>query len=66
MPIITIQQSIGRTLEQKQILLAKITEAFEVAYNLPPESVTVFFNEYEEDGWGKGGRVSRIQEVADS
>lgn len=32
MPIITIQQSPGRSKEQKQLLIQRITEAFEEAY----------------------------------
>ena len=44
MPVVTIQQSPGRTKEQRQRLIAKITEAFEEAYGLGPEAVTVFFS----------------------
>lgn len=43
MPIITIQQSPGRTVDQRRLLIQRITEAFEEAYALPPETVNIFF-----------------------
>ncbi len=55
MPIVTIQQSPGRTKEQRQLLIKKITEAFEEAYGLKSESVTVFFQNFDDSHWGKGG-----------
>ncbi|TDF41998.1 4-oxalocrotonate tautomerase family protein [Alteromonadaceae bacterium M269] len=55
MPIVTIQQSPGRTKEQRQLLIKRITQAFEEAYDLNSESVTVFFQNYDDSHWGKGG-----------
>ncbi len=55
MPIVTIQQSPGRTKEQRQLLIKKITEAFQEAYDLPADAVTVFFENYDDSHWGKGG-----------
>jgi 4-oxalocrotonate tautomerase len=55
MPIVTIQQSSGRTLEQRQLLIKRITEAFEEAYQVKPESVTVLFQNFDDDYWGEGG-----------
>lgn len=55
MPVVTIQQSPGRTKEQRQKLIKKITEAFQEAYDLPPEAVTVFFQNYDDTHWGKSG-----------
>ncbi|MGV2830880.1 tautomerase family protein [Myxosarcina sp. GI1(2024)] len=57
MPIITIQQSPGRTVDQRRLLIQRITEAFEEAYALPPETVNIFFQDYEDDMWGKAGRL---------
>ena len=54
MPIVTIQQSPGRTKEQRQQLMKFITEAFGAAYGTAPESVTVFFQDYDDEHWGKG------------
>jgi 4-oxalocrotonate tautomerase len=55
MPIVTIQQSSGRTLEQRQLLIKRITGAFEEAYQVKPESVTVLFQNFDDDYWGEGG-----------
>ncbi len=55
MPIVTVQESEGRTPEQRQQALTGITDAIADAYGLPPESVTVFFATYTEDEWGKAG-----------
>ncbi|MBE9078798.1 4-oxalocrotonate tautomerase family protein [Romeria aff. gracilis LEGE 07310] len=55
MPLITIQQSPGRTLDQRRLLVKRITEAFQEAYGLPAEAVTIFLQDYEDDMWGKGG-----------
>ena len=59
MPVVTIQQSPGRTVEQKQLLIKRITEAFEEAYDLAPESVTVFFQNFDDEHWGKGGKLHK-------
>jgi 4-oxalocrotonate tautomerase len=57
MPIVTIQQSAGRTLEQRKELIRGITEAFGKSYGLAPEAVTVFFQDYKDDQWGKDGKL---------
>ncbi|MEO1096032.1 MAG: 4-oxalocrotonate tautomerase family protein [Cyanobacteria bacterium J06638_28] len=61
MPIITIQQSSGRNVEQRQRLIKRITEAFEEAYGVKPEAVTIFFQDYESDMWGKAGKLHSEQ-----
>ncbi|WP_308428154.1 tautomerase family protein [Vreelandella hamiltonii] len=55
MPVVTIAQSPGRTLEQKRELIKKITEAFVDSYNVKPESVTIFLQDYDDQNWGKAG-----------
>jgi len=57
MPIIMIHQSPGRTIEQLRLLVQRITEAFEEAYAVPPEAVTIFLQDYEDDMWGKAGQL---------
>lgn len=51
---ITIHQSPGCTVDHRRLLMKPITEAFLDAYELPPEAVTLFFQDYEDDMWGKG------------
>lgn len=55
MPVVTIAQSPGRTLEQKRELIKKITEAFVDSYDVKPEFVTVFIQDYDDQSWGKAG-----------
>lgn len=57
MPVVTIQQSPGRTKEQKQVLIEGITEAFGKAYGTKPEAVTVFFQNFDDEHWGKAGKL---------
>lgn len=59
MPIVTVQQSSGRTVQQKQLLVKRITEAFQEAYGVGPEAVTIFLQDFEEDNWGKEGLLQR-------
>lgn len=62
MPIVTIQQSPGRTKAQRQLLIQRITEAFEEAYGMPPESVTVFMQDFDDEHWGKAGLLHADRE----
>lgn len=55
MPVVTIRQSKGKTKEQRELLIKKVTQAFEEAYGISGETVTVFFRDYEDAYWGKGG-----------
>ncbi|MGS2742303.1 tautomerase family protein [Halomonas sp. LS-001] len=58
MPVVTIAQSPGRTLEQKRELIKKITEAFIESYGVKPESVTIFLQDYDDQSWGKAGLLN--------
>jgi 4-oxalocrotonate tautomerase len=66
MPIVTIQQSPGRTLEQRRLLVQRITEAFQEAYNVSPEAVTIFLQNSDDEHWGKEGllHIGRKSNVA--
>ena len=57
MPVITIQESAGRTGEQRRKLVARITDAFRDAYGLDPSAVTIFFQPYRDDEWAKDGKL---------
>jgi 4-oxalocrotonate tautomerase len=57
MPIITIKQSPGRSREQRQLLIKRITEAFVEAYEVKPDAITVFFQDFDDQHWGKGGKL---------
>lgn len=55
MPVVLIQQSAGRSLEQRRKLVAGITKAFAEAYGLAPQAVTIFLQDFADDAWGKEG-----------
>lgn len=57
MPIVTVQESSGRTLEQRSRALEAITNGFVEAYGISPDAVTVFFTSFADDHWGKAGRL---------
>lgn len=57
MPVITIQESAGRSRDQRRALVARITDAFREAYGLEPSAVTIFFQPYRDDEWGKDGKL---------
>ncbi len=62
MPVVTVQQSPGRTKEQKALLVKRITEAFEECYGVKPEAVTVFLQNFDEEHWGRGGTLHADKE----
>ena len=57
MPVITIQESVGRTSDQRRKLVALITDAFREAYSLDPSAVTIFFQSFRDEEWGKDGKL---------
>ncbi|WP_372463380.1 4-oxalocrotonate tautomerase DmpI [Actinospica acidithermotolerans] len=54
MPIVTVQQG-PRDVELKRDLVARITDAFVDALNVPAESVQVWIQEVPTDSWAIGG-----------
>jgi 4-oxalocrotonate tautomerase len=55
MPVVLIQQSAGRSIEQRRKLIAGVTKAFEEAYGLSADAITVFFQDFDDGSWGKEG-----------
>ncbi|GAB2732366.1 4-oxalocrotonate tautomerase DmpI [Kitasatospora kifunensis] len=56
MPIVTVQQG-PRTVELKRELVARITDAFVDAYQIPAETVQVWIHEVPTDSWGAAGKL---------
>ncbi|WP_035800449.1 4-oxalocrotonate tautomerase DmpI [Kitasatospora mediocidica] len=56
MPIVTVQQG-PRTVELKRDLVARITDAFVDAYQIPAETVQVWIHEVPTDSWGAAGKL---------
>lgn len=56
MPIAEIHLLEGRTVEQKRLLIAKITQAMHEAIGAPPEAVRVILHEMPKEHFGIGGK----------
>lgn len=57
MPYIEIKLFEGRTQEQKQALVDRITEAFVEVAGAPREHVWIVFRDVPKDQWGMGGKL---------
>lgn len=55
-PIVTVLQS-PRDIQRKRALVAAITQAFVDAYEISPDQVQVFIQEFGHDNWAKGGKL---------
>lgn len=63
MPIVTVQESAGRSREQRRGVIEGVTRAFTEHYDIPPEAVTVFFQTYSDSDWGKAGSLRSEREL---
>lgn len=61
MPIITIKMAKGRTVEQKQQFVEKITKEAVNLFNVKEEWVTVIFDEYDRENWASNGQLHSIK-----
>jgi 4-oxalocrotonate tautomerase len=55
MPIVIVEQTAGRTADQKRQVAKGITDAFVQAYGLKPEQITIFFHELQRSDMAKAG-----------
>ena len=60
MPICQIYLLEGRTVEQKRLLIEKITTAMQEAIGARPESVRVILTEMPKEHFGIGGKSAEI------
>jgi len=56
-PIVTVEMWLGRSTDQKRILIEGITEAF-VKIGRPKEKVTIIPNDNPKFNWAEGGKLS--------
>lgn len=56
MPIVEIHLLEGRTVEQKRLLIAKVTQSLHEAIGAPSESVRVILHEMAKEHFGIGGK----------
>ena len=57
MPIVQIDFRIGRTIEQKRDLVAKVTEAFTRSLGVSEDAVQIIIREFEPQNYAKSGKL---------
>ena len=57
MPIVTVEMWLGRSTDQKRILIEGITDAF-VKIGTPKEKVTIIPKDNPKFNWAEGGKLS--------
>lgn len=57
MPFIEIKMYEGRSQEQKQELVEKITEVFTEVADAPRDHIWIVFRDVPRDQWGMGGEL---------
>ncbi len=57
MPIVTVEMWLGRSTDQKRILIEGITDAF-VKLGTPKEKVTIILKDNPKFNWAEGGKLS--------
>lgn len=57
MPIITIQMSEGKTIEQKRTVAAEITQTVSGAFGVEPSAITILFQELPRENIAKSGKL---------
>jgi 4-oxalocrotonate tautomerase len=57
MPILRVSLWSGRTKEQKAALAKALTDVMVAVANVPPESVTIQFEELPKENWATGGQL---------
>ncbi len=57
MPIVTVEASAGRTIEQKRGLVKDITEAVVKNYKVSPDVVIIVIREIADEHLGKAGKL---------
>jgi len=55
MPVVHVHMYKGRTKEQKQELVRRITKDFDEVCNIKPESLHILFHDIAKEDWGNRG-----------
>lgn len=63
MPVIQINMVEGRTLEQKEELIRKMTDVVIEVLNSPPASIKIMINELKPEHFGSAGETMRARRI---
>ena len=58
MPVVQIYMYSGKSREQKQELVRRLSRDFEEVVSVKPESLNILFHDMEKDNWGIRGTVT--------
>jgi len=58
MPVVHIYMYGGRSTEQKNELVKRISKDFEEVVNVRPESLNILFHDMEKENWGIRGALA--------
>ena len=61
MPVINIKIAKGRSIEQKQNLVEKLTKDVSEILDVKKEWITILIDEYERDNWASDGVLHSIK-----
>jgi 4-oxalocrotonate tautomerase len=61
MPVVHIYMYSGRSKEQKNELVKRISKDFEDVVNVKPESLNILFHDIEREDWGIRGALASEQ-----
>ena len=58
MPIVQVELLEGRTLEQKRLLVEKVTQAIVESIGAPEETVSIIIRDMSKESYSKGGKLA--------
>jgi 4-oxalocrotonate tautomerase len=58
MPVVQIYMYAGRTKEQKNEMVRRISKDFEEVFNVKPESLNILFHDMDKSDWGIRGALA--------
>ena len=58
MPVVQIYMYSGKSKEQKQELVRRLSRDFEEVVGVKPESLNILFHDMEKDNWGIRGTLA--------
>jgi len=58
MPIVQVELLEGRTLEQKRLLVEKVTQAIVESIGAPAENISIIIRDMEKTNYAKAGKLA--------